>query len=33
MHLVPPKDEDGSGEVGSLLTSLFDRLRNQHDDG
>ncbi|WP_282795171.1 helix-turn-helix domain-containing protein [Streptomyces sp. CC224B] len=33
LRLVPPKDEDGSGEVGSLLTSLFDRLRNQHGDG
>lgn len=33
LRLVPPKDEDGSGEVGSLLTSLFNRLRNQHGDG
>ncbi|MEV0445846.1 helix-turn-helix domain-containing protein [Streptomyces spectabilis] len=33
LRLVPSKDEDGSGEVGSLLTSLFDRLRNQHGDG
>jgi hypothetical protein len=32
MKLVPPKDEDGSGEVGSLLTSLFDRLRERHGD-
>jgi hypothetical protein len=33
LKLVPPKDEDGSGEVGSLLTSLFDRLRDRHGDG
>ncbi|MFI9824428.1 helix-turn-helix domain-containing protein [Streptomyces sp. NPDC052013] len=32
LKLVPPKDEDGSGEVGSLLTSLFDRLRERHGD-
>lgn len=32
MKLVPPKDEDSSGEVGSLLTSLFDRLRERHGD-
>ncbi|MFI7014396.1 helix-turn-helix domain-containing protein [Streptomyces sp. NPDC050164] len=32
LKLVPPKDEDGSGEVGSLLTNLFDRLRERHGD-
>ncbi|WP_445524789.1 helix-turn-helix domain-containing protein [Streptomyces cyslabdanicus] len=32
MKLAPPKDEDNSGEVGSLLTNLFDRLRERHGD-
>ncbi|MEU0199144.1 MULTISPECIES: helix-turn-helix domain-containing protein [unclassified Streptomyces] len=32
LKLVPPKDEDGSGEVGSLLTNLFDQLRARHGD-
>ncbi|MEU7962377.1 helix-turn-helix domain-containing protein [Streptomyces sp. NPDC049097] len=32
LKLVPPTDGDGSGEVGSLLTSLFDRLRERHGD-
>lgn len=33
VRLVPPEENDGSGEVGSLLTSLFDRLRDRHGDG
>ncbi|MFF3398257.1 helix-turn-helix domain-containing protein [Streptomyces sp. NPDC002659] len=33
VRLVPPKDTDGAEEVGSLLTSLFDRLRDRHGDG
>lgn len=33
VRLVPPKDDDGAEEVGSLLTSLFDRLRDRHGDG
>ncbi|NUK22058.1 helix-turn-helix domain-containing protein [Streptomyces lunaelactis] len=33
VRLVPPKDQDGAEEVGSLLTSLFDRLRDRHGDG
>jgi hypothetical protein len=33
LRLAPPKDDDRSGEVGSLLTSLFDKLRDRHGDG
>ncbi|MFD5266743.1 helix-turn-helix domain-containing protein [Streptomyces sp. NPDC058335] len=33
LRLVPPKDEDNKGEVGSLLTNLFDKLRERHGDG
>lgn len=33
VKLVPPKDEDSTGEVGSLLTNLFDKLRERHGDG
>ncbi|MEU5979400.1 helix-turn-helix domain-containing protein [Streptomyces sp. NPDC047315] len=33
VRLVPPKDSDSAEEVGSLLTSLFDRLRDRHGDG
>ncbi|MFD3614441.1 helix-turn-helix domain-containing protein [Streptomyces sp. NPDC058676] len=33
LKLVPPKDEDSTGEVGSLLTNLFDKLRDRHGDG
>lgn len=33
LKLVPPKDEDSNGEVGSLLTNLFDKLRDRHGDG
>lgn len=33
LRLVPPMEGEGSGEVGSLLTTLFDRLRERHGDG
>ncbi|MFF9199972.1 helix-turn-helix domain-containing protein [Streptomyces sp. NPDC014779] len=33
LRLVPPADEDGSEQVGSLLTSLYDKLRDRHGDG
>lgn len=33
VRLVPPKETDSAEEVGSLLTSLFDRLRDRHGDG
>lgn len=32
LKLAPPKNDDGSTEIGSLLTGLFDRLRDQHGD-
>ncbi|MFE0727934.1 helix-turn-helix domain-containing protein [Streptomyces antibioticus] len=32
VKLAPPKEEGGAGEVGSLLTNLFDRLRERHGD-
>ncbi|WP_282698236.1 hypothetical protein [Streptomyces sp. CC208A] len=33
LRLVPPFDEDGTEQVGSLLTSLYDKLRDRHGDG
>ena len=33
LKLVPPRDEDGTEQVGSLLTSLYDKLRDRHGDG
>ncbi|MFE9645305.1 hypothetical protein ACFYO0_14550 [Streptomyces sp. NPDC006365] len=33
LKLVPPQDQDDAEEVGSLLTSLFDKLRDRHGDG
>jgi hypothetical protein len=33
LKLVPPKDDDGTEQVGSLLTSLYDKLRDRHGDG
>lgn len=32
LRLSPPKEEGGAGEVGSLLTNLFDQLRARHGD-
>lgn len=33
LKLVPPRDDDGTEQVGSLLTSLYDKLRDRHGDG
>lgn len=33
LKLVPPTDADDTEEVGSLLTNLFDKLRDRHGDG
>lgn len=33
LRLVPPNDGDDTEEVGSLLTNLFDKLRDRHGDG
>lgn len=33
LKLAPPVDDQGAGEIGSLLTGLFDRLRDRHGDG
>lgn len=30
LKLAPPKDDNGAGEVGALLTSLFESLRAKH---
>ncbi|WP_406200114.1 helix-turn-helix domain-containing protein [Streptomyces sp. NBC_01017] len=32
LKLSPPKEEGGTDKVGSLLTSLFDQLRERHGD-
>lgn len=32
LKLSPPKEESGSDKVGSLLTNLFDTLRERHGD-
>ncbi|MEU0332217.1 helix-turn-helix domain-containing protein [Streptomyces sp. NPDC006193] len=32
LKLAPPKEEGGADKVGSLLTSLFDQLRERHGD-
>lgn len=32
VKLLPPEAGDGADEVGSLLTGLFDRLRERHGD-
>lgn len=32
LKLSPSKEEDGADKVGSLLTSLFDTLRDRHGD-
>ncbi|MFE9906423.1 helix-turn-helix domain-containing protein [Streptomyces achromogenes] len=32
LKLAPPKEEGGADKVGSLLTSLFDQLRDRHGD-
>lgn len=33
LKLVPSTDGDDTEEVGSLLTNLFDKLRDRHGDG
>ena len=33
LKLLPPRDDDGTEQVGSLLTSLYDKLRDRHGDG
>ncbi|MFD5002210.1 helix-turn-helix domain-containing protein [Streptomyces mutabilis] len=33
LKLVPPRDDDGTEQVGSLLTALYDKLRDRHGDG
>ncbi|MFE2353461.1 helix-turn-helix domain-containing protein [Streptomyces parvulus] len=33
LKLVPARDDDGTEQVGSLLTSLYDKLRDRHGDG
>ncbi|MDX3398435.1 helix-turn-helix domain-containing protein [Streptomyces sp. ME01-18h] len=33
LKLLPPRDDDGTAQVGSLLTSLYDKLRDRHGDG
>lgn len=33
LKLVPPTNGDDTEEVGSLLTNLFDKLRDRHGDG
>lgn len=32
LKLAPPKEEGGADKVGSLLTNLFDTLRERHGD-
>ncbi|WP_329528529.1 helix-turn-helix domain-containing protein [Streptomyces sp. NBC_01462] len=32
LKLAPPKQEGGADQVGSLLTNLFDQLRDRHGD-
>lgn len=32
LKLSPPKEEGGADQVGSLLTNLFDQLRDRHGD-